>query len=108
VLAAKNKLYRPERVDADYSGKLIYNKIKQNIEKAEIIVADLTFERPNCYYEVGYAHAMDKTVILTARVGTRLHFDLGGHQVIFYDSFTKLQTELEEAITKLETVKKSR
>ena len=34
-----------------------------------VVLADLTGERPNCYFEAGYAHALGKQLILTIRKG---------------------------------------
>ncbi len=65
------------------------------IREADIIVADLTNERPNCYLEVGYAMGLNKfrNLILTARADhapdaesdARVHFDLAGYDVLFWD-----------------------
>jgi len=48
------------RVDKDNEGDLIKKTIDKYIEEAEIIIADLTNERPSCYHEVGYAYGLRK------------------------------------------------
>ena len=54
------------------------------IRDATFVVADLTMERPNVYLEVGYAWGMNRPMILVAREGQRLHFDLSHHKCMFY------------------------
>ena len=44
-----------KRVDRDNEGGLLKSEIVQFLNNSEIIVADLTNERPNVYLEVGYA-----------------------------------------------------
>jgi nucleoside 2-deoxyribosyltransferase len=52
------------RVDEiEHSGK-ITELILEKIEKSRFLVCDLTAERPNVYYELGYAHGLKKDVIL--------------------------------------------
>jgi hypothetical protein len=42
------------RIDKHNEGGLLESEIITGIRTADIIVADLTNERPNCYLEVGY------------------------------------------------------
>lgn len=58
-----------KRVDKHNKGGLLKSEIIAFIQSADIIIADLTNERPNCYLEVGYAMGIDKfrNLILTAR-----------------------------------------
>jgi hypothetical protein len=89
----------PRRVDRHNTGDLLKSEIVAFIEQAEIIVADLTNERPNVYLEIGYAMGLGKktNLILTARadhfpghpdyqqVGKRIHFDLQGYDILRWD-----------------------
>ena len=90
-----------ERVDDNFGFILINLKILNHMKLAEFIIADLTFERPNCYYEIGYAHALNKKVILTAKKGTKVHFDVSTFPVIYYNSMVELENKLNEIFLKL-------
>ncbi len=79
--------------DISFTGK-IDEKVLGSIRCSQFIVADLTHNRPNVYYEIGYAHAFKKPTIIIAREGTIPHFDIQGHNIIYYDSFKDLESKL--------------
>jgi hypothetical protein len=41
--------------------------------EASLVIADLSSERPSCYYELGIAEALKKRVLLIAEEGTPIH-----------------------------------
>lgn len=83
-----------ERVDQIEEDFKITDKVLECIDKATLIIADLTGERPNVYYEVGYARAKKKLLIHTAIDGTKLHFDVKDYNTIFWDSGRTLEKDL--------------
>lgn len=90
--------YMCEKVDESVFAGSIVDRIMDGIRNAEFIIADLTFEKPNVYLEVGYAWGMNKRVILVARDGQRLHFDLTHHKCLFYKTIGKLAESLEKTV----------
>lgn len=106
--------FEPKRVDKHNQGRLLKSEIVDFIQSSDLILADLTNERPNCYLEIGYAMGLDKfnQLILTAREdhnhqspnynakGPRIHFDLSGYDILFWhpDELEKLRTDLEKKI----------
>ena len=79
----------------------ITDRILSEIETSEFLLADLTLERPNVYYEIGHAHALNKRVILVRKKGTRLHFDVAHRNCPEYENATGLKKLLRK---RLETI----
>jgi hypothetical protein len=102
----------PRRVDRHNAGGLLHSEIISFIDESELIVADLTHERPNCYLEVGYALGTGRftNLILTAREdhnsdspshrpgGPKVHFDLIGYDILFWATgrLADFRVELEK------------
>jgi nucleoside 2-deoxyribosyltransferase len=60
-------------------GKNLYDaisNIKNQIPKCGIIIGDLSFNNPNVFYEVGYAEALNKKLILITPDREKTPFDL--------------------------------
>lgn len=108
--------FEARRVDRHNRGGLLVAEIISFIEEAELIVADLTHERPNCYLEVGYVLGVGKLtqLVLTARRdhdpespvhrpgGPRVHFDLAGFDILFWERerLDDFRRELEKRVAR--------
>ncbi len=73
-------------------------KVCLGIQKAGMVVADLTDGNPNVFYEVGLAHALQKTVVLVARSGQKQPFDLKSMDCIHYGKPEELRQVLGERL----------
>jgi len=86
-----------ERID-DFKGLTfsITDKIINQIEKSGIIYCDLTEQKQNCYFELAWALSKKRNVIITAKKGTEIHFDVQNYKINFWKNQTELKKIIEE------------
>ena len=94
------------RVDQDPSVLVPIDSIEKGIRQAAIILADITNDNPNVWYELGFAFAAGKPVVMVCseeRTGKKYPFDIQHRSIIPYladapSDFEKLRTTLTEKI----------
>lgn len=92
------------RVDEIEHNRRITDKVIECILHAKFIIADLTEQRPNCYYELGFSHAHGKDVIHIIHEKEPIHFDIKDYNFIVYQSVSELKVRLKDRI--INTIKK--
>lgn len=97
-IVSNNKL-KIERVSEPKGDYIITERIERSIKRAGLIICDVSEKSPNVYYELGYARARNKTIIMTAKDNTELPFDVRQYRTNFYTTPTKLQKILVEELT---------
>lgn len=99
VRVCKEKSLRAFKVDHHIDAKQrIVPTIFDSIRRCAFVIADVTDARPNIYYELGYARALGKAVIQTAKEGVSLPFDVFDVPTLFWDGQTTLEQKLGPAI----------
>lgn len=88
----------------------ISEAILSGIRRAVLVIADLTFARPNCYFEAGYARGAFRRVLLTCRRDHdprssgdhpfRVHFDVDQNRITWWapDTYDAARRELVERL----------
>ncbi len=93
----------PLRGDSLFRPSPIMGDIWQMIQDARIIVAEMTGQNANVFYELGLAHAIGKPVVLISETMDDVPFDLQALRVILYDKDNpawgnKLRTSLTTSL----------
>jgi hypothetical protein len=79
---------------------IILEDIRREISESKVVIAEITDPNQNVFYELGYAHALNKPTILLARRGRDLPFDIRSYRVIFYDDTIGGKPEVERNLAK--------
>jgi hypothetical protein len=103
VLECGFKCIRADQIEHNERSLAI---VYEQIRAAHVVIADLTGQNCNVYYEVGYAHALGKDVVLLIQHPNDLPFDLRGFNSIVYGGRITL---LKEKLTqRLKTMRNHR
>jgi hypothetical protein len=90
---------RCERADDIRGPNLITWDIWERINRARFLLADLTDQNSNVFYELGLAHALSKDVILITQSMNFVPFDLKTIRCIVYDFTPRGIEKFERALT---------
>ena len=104
--------YEPMRISDKHHNNNIVDEIIAEIRRSRFVVADLTHNtdedadedkkgvRGSVYYEAGFAHGHNISVIFTCREDCKIHFDIQQYNCIFWqdNNFEKLQKDLTNRI----------
>lgn len=95
----------PYRVDRDPSAVIPIEDIEQGIRRADACLADISESNPNVWFEVGYAIAANKPLVLVCShdPSRRFPFDIQHRTVITYRTesardFEELQKKITERL----------
>lgn len=85
----------------------IMDKVRENILKAGMIVAELSEKNPNVYYELGHAHANSKKVIMLTQNIDNIPFDLKHIRMVIYkpDDESKFKSQLSQEIAHIKSLR---
>lgn len=94
-----------ERIDDQNHNSRITDRIMESIQRAQFVICDLTYSKPNVFFEAGYAHGLSKVPIYIARKGTKLEFDIKDYPVIFFETYRELEENLKGRLNSIATKK---
>lgn len=117
VPAIRAAKLEPYRVDRDPSASVLMEEVEKMIREADACLADISDANPNVWFELGFAIAAGKPVVLVCheRPDRRFPFDVQHRAIISYKTessrdFEKLKNEittrLNAALTKEERLGK--
>jgi hypothetical protein len=81
--------------DRYYFREGMIERIWSQIENADFIVSDLTAQNANVYYEIGYALANHKLIILLTKNPKKIPFDLKNRRHVIYSALDDLERQLQ-------------
>jgi hypothetical protein len=96
--------YLPYRVDRDESADVIVETIEKMISTSEMCIAEITTNNPNVWYELGYAFAKGKKVIMLCsdeRGDEQFPFDVRHRNILTYA--TKVPSDFDLLKKRLKT-----
>jgi len=105
--AAKECGITATRVDDGETNERITDRMLSAIQGAQYVIADLTYERPNVFYEAGYALGLGKIPIYVAKEGTKLHFDVKDYPVIYFTTMRQLRERVVQRLNNITKPKKT-
>jgi nucleoside 2-deoxyribosyltransferase len=89
--------WKVHRGDEIVQPRRITDAILEGILTSDLVVADLTGNNPNVFYELGFADAIGRNVIMLTQE-ERMPFDVAAYRAIFYKSTTDGLREMDRKL----------
>ncbi|MBE8540250.1 hypothetical protein [Geoglobus acetivorans] len=102
-LALEEVGFKVVKADDIFEPGPVIEQIWEYINKAEIILADVTGRNPNVFYELGIAHTLGKNVIIITQSEDDVPFDLRHLRYFKYEDNEKGWEKLKETLKKVVT-----
>lgn len=83
--AIKEAGFEPVRADDLFHTGSVMEQIWEQVNKAKVLLAELTGKNANVFYELGLSHARGKPVVFVAGTIDDVPFDLRHLRVITYE-----------------------
>jgi nucleoside 2-deoxyribosyltransferase len=77
--------YKPIRADDISEPGIITSQVIQHIVDDDLVIADLTGQNPNVFYELAIAHAIKKPLVQIIKKGEQIPFDIASTRTIHVD-----------------------
>jgi hypothetical protein len=104
----------PYRVDRDPSVSIPIDDISNGLKRADLCLADITIDNPNVWFELGFAIASNKEVVLICsnERTTKFPFDVQHRSIIQYETqspsdFQQLSKQIIDRIKALHAKEKT-
>ena len=99
--AIENAGLVPYRVDQDPRVEILIDSIEKEIKNSKLCLAEITNDNPNIWYELGYAMASGKSIVLVCSDDrNKFPFDIQHRHIITYKTESSSDFEhLRQAIT---------
>ena len=86
--------------DIEHNGNIL-DLVQQKIRQADILIADMSTRNANVFYEIGFAHAVNRPTVLLCRNTDTVPFDLQSINYIKYAGIVDLRERLEKRLKAL-------
>jgi hypothetical protein len=83
----------------DHSASFSVSTALNDLRTSRLVIADLSLERPSCYFEVGLAQAAGVSVAFIAEAGTVLHQAGGTERVVTYHDLPSYHLAVEQTLS---------
>lgn len=71
---------------------------RADLRRASLTIADLSLERPSCYFELGVAQALNVAVCVIAAAGTPLHQSASPDSTQLYSNLNEYDAIVRRAV----------
>jgi hypothetical protein len=94
-----------ERADLTAFTGDVMARVRERVQTATLVVADLTGANPNVYLEVGFAWGCGIPTVLLAREQSDLRFDVRGQRCLLYKKIKDLEEALARELVTLDAAR---
>lgn len=106
--AAKECGYDPIRADKISEPGIITTQVIQHIVEDPLVLADLTDQNPNVFYELAIRHAIKKPLVQIIKEGEQIPFDVAGTRTVHVDhqDLDSVEEAKREIVKQIKVVEK--